>query len=131
MGVPVTRVTGGIDLLFMPSPKTPVGVDGTFFVASGSTENGLDVKRVELGAGITTSPSILRAMAGAHLSYAWMTRMTMPGRIGGFGIGLHACAEGAIPLGEHLAFTIGLRGSADLYDGGLGYEGGPFAGLRF
>jgi hypothetical protein len=55
----------------------------------------------------------------------------MPGRIGGLGVGTHACVEGAIPLGEHVALTIGLRGSVDLYDGGLGYEGGPFAGLRF
>lgn len=132
MGVPVAKVTGGVDALFAPAPtKVPIAIDMTFFAASGSTENGLDVKRIEIGAGISSLPRVVRLMGGGHLSYAWMTRKTMPGSIGGFGIGVHACAEAAIPLGEMVALTIGLRASVDLYDGGLGYEGGPFAGLRF
>ena len=138
MGVPITRVPVGLDVVVKPA-RWDLAIDIHAIVAPGRTENGLGAHRAEVGAGLSTAPSWIRAGAGVHLAYARLERTTLDdsfrraffGNIGGFGIGAHAVLEGAFHIAGTAHGTFGVRGSADAYDGGVGYEGGPFIGARF
>lgn len=139
MGVPVTRALLGIEIDHRPKRWESVALAFHVTLAPGRTENGLHAHRGELGFGLSTAPAIVRFAAGAHLSYAMLLRTTVDdpfwkavfGNIGGFGVGAHAVLEGAFRIAGSVHGTIGVRGSADVYDGGVGYEGGPFIGARF
>lgn len=139
MGVPITRVVVGIEFMHQPRRWESGALDFHATLAPGRTENGLGAHRGELGFGLSTAPAIVRVGGGVHLSYAMLERTTVNdpfwkavfGNIGGFGVGAHALLEGAFRIAGSVHGTFGLRGSADVYDGGVGYEGGPFVGARF
>jgi hypothetical protein len=136
LGIPVTRGMGGVELTH---GKDVIRGAGHALIESGRTEYGLGSHRLELGGGISTPPWWLRAGAGVHLAYAMLVRVTDPtrpfgaalgGDIGGFGLGLHANVELAVPIST-VAVTLGGRGALELYDGGPAAQATALLGVRF
>jgi hypothetical protein len=140
VGVPVQRITVGFELMpIVPKDPSSVRTMLTGVLEAGRTENGLGAHRAEFGVGVANAPSTFNVSAGLHLSYAMLVRATRTdnfaralfGNIGGFGLGLHAGAGVAIPLGGSVALTAAARALAEVYDGGIGWQAGPLLGVRF
>lgn len=136
VGLSVSRVVVGAEL------NHPIGhwIDGSalFTWGAGRSEAGLGTHRLASGYGFFFGPSLLQLGVGIDLTYAMLERATkqssfwhaLGGDIGGFGLGAHAALRSTIPIGKN-ALVIALRASADVYNGGHGYELGPTLGFRF
>jgi hypothetical protein len=103
----------------------------------GRTQNGLGAHRAEIGVTLAGGKWV-RAGAGAHLAYAMIVRTTeekdaflnaLFGDIGGFGLGVHACLGGELPLGRH-RLELHVRGVAEVYNDAYAVQVGPVLGLR-
>lgn len=135
----VTRGVAGLELADARPSAGFLRATGSLLLEPGETRMGLGAHRIELGAGVSTRPWWLRFGVGAHVSYAMLVRVTVDdafikalfGNIGAFGIGLHATLDSNIPLTESATLVLGVRATADVYDGGSGMQLGPMLGVRF
>lgn len=133
--VPVRRVSLGLEV----GKRHPSGLAilGTSHLDLGSTENGLDSHRLDLGASVGFSKYV-EVLAGLHVAYAIVVRNTQEdsfvqallGNIGGFAVGVHGSAGAQIPIGRR---SLGLhaRVFAERFDSGNGFGAGPNLSFTF
>ncbi len=104
----------------------------------GVTENGLTSYRTEMGLGIGNAGR-LRVTGGGHLVYTMVLRTSerdafrkaLFGNIGAFGIGVHASVTADLIEPDPVGILLGVRGIAEVLDGGSAYGGVVFLGATF
>jgi hypothetical protein len=124
--------------LVLHLPPRDIDLSGELRLQPGETESGLRSYRTEVGCGVFTR-GLFRVGGGIHFAYTMVLRETDPapvlkaifGNIAGIGLGAHAGLGLALSPAKGFAIVPGIRGTAEVFNGGQAYGASGTLALSF